>query len=77
MDINIQNTKIELIQWLTTLEDSSVIKKILELKQNETSNCWKKISDAEKKSIELGIKDADMGKLNPNSEAKKIYGKWL
>ena len=77
MDMNIQNTKIELIQWLTTLEDSSLIQKILELKESETKDWWNEISIAERKSIERGIADADEGKLKPNSEALKIYGKWL
>jgi predicted transcriptional regulator len=35
------------------------------------------ISDSEKKAIESGIADANDGKLNSHSEAKKIYGKWL
>jgi malonyl CoA-acyl carrier protein transacylase len=77
MEINIQNAKIELIQWLTTLEDSSLIQKILDLRKNETKDWWNEISESEKESIELGLLDADKGKLNPNSEAKKIYGKWL
>lgn len=77
MEINIQNAKIELIQWLTTLEDSSLIQKIIDLRKSETKDWWNEISDAEKKSIEKGILDADNGKLKPNSDAKKIYGKWL
>ena len=77
MDINIQNAKIELIQWLTTLEDSSLIQKIMDLRKNETKDWWNDISDAEKKSIEIGLSDADNGKLKSNSEAEKIYGKWL
>ncbi|WP_445736494.1 hypothetical protein [Mariniflexile sp.] len=77
MEINIQNAKIDLIQWLTTLEDSSIIKKIMELRNTENEDWWDKISDAEKESIELGLKDADNGNLKPHSEAKKIYGKWL
>lgn len=77
MGINIQNAKIELIQWLTTLEDSSLIQKIIDLKKSETKDWWSEISDAEKNSIELGIVDADNGKLKPNSEAKKLYGNWL
>ncbi len=77
MGINIQNAKIELIQWLTTLEDTSLLKKIMELRQSETKDWWNEISEAEKKSIESGISDADNGKLRPNSEARKIYGKWL
>ena len=77
MGIDIQNAKIDLIQWLTTLEDSSLIQKIIELKKKETQDWWNEISDAEKESIELGITDADNGNLKPNSEAKKIYEKWL
>jgi uncharacterized protein HemY len=77
MEINIQNAKIELIQWLTTLEDSSLIQKIMDLRKNETKDWWNEISDTEKKSIELGTSDAENGKLKPNSEAEKIYGKWL
>ncbi len=77
MEINIQSAKIELIQWLTTLEDSSVIQKIMDLRKNETKDSWNEISEAEKKSIELGLMDAEKGKLNPNSEAEKIYGRWL
>ncbi|PKR81283.1 hypothetical protein CW751_05540 [Brumimicrobium salinarum] len=77
MEMNIQNEKIELIQWLTTLEDSALIQKIIELRHSETKDWAKEISDSEKKSIELGLSDADNGRLKPNSEAKKIYGKWL
>ncbi|MBF8148931.1 hypothetical protein ITJ86_03430 [Winogradskyella sp. F6397] len=77
MEPNIQNAKIELIQWLTTLEDSSLIQKIMDLRKNETKDWWNEISDAEKESIEIGLSDADNGKLKSNSEAEKIYGKWL
>ena len=45
MEINIQNAKIELIQWLTTLEDSSLIQKIIELRKKETKDWWNEISD--------------------------------
>ena len=77
MEVNIQNAKIDLIQWLTTIEDSSIIQKIMELRNNEKEDWWNKISNAEKESVELGISDADNGNLKPHSEAKKIYEKWL
>jgi len=77
MELNIQKAKIDLIQWLTTIEDSSVIQKIMELRNTENKDWWNEISDIEKKSIELGISDADNGNLKPHSEAKKIYEKWL
>jgi len=77
MDINLQNKKIELIQWLSTLNDESVIEKIIKLRESEKSDWWEEISEEEKRSIEQGIKDADSGKLNPHSEANKLYEKWL
>ena len=77
METNIQRAKIELIQWLTTVEDKSIIQRILELRKNETKDWWDEISDSEKKAIESGIFDANEGKLNSHSEAKKIYEKWL
>ncbi|WP_298248411.1 hypothetical protein [uncultured Christiangramia sp.] len=77
MDINIQNKKIELIQWLSTLNDESIIEKVMKLRESEKTDWWKEISNEEKKSIEKGIQDADSGKLRSHSEAKKIYEKWL
>ena len=77
MEANIQNIKIELIQWLTTLDDSSLIQKILDLRKNQTKDWWTELSEAEMISIEKGISDADNDKLNSHSEARKIYGKWL
>jgi len=77
MDINIQNKKIELIQWLSTLNDESIIEKVMKLRENEKTDWWKEISKEERKSIENGIQDADSGKLKSHSEAKKLYEKWL
>ena len=77
MEINIQNTKIELIQWLTTLEDKSLIEKILDLRKSEISNWVNDSSENELQSIKKGITDADNGNLKPHSEARKVYEKWL
>ena len=77
MDLNIQNKKIELIQWLSTLNDMSIIEKIIKLREQEKSDWWNEISASEKKSIEKGIIDADSGKLNSHSDVKKNYEKWL
>jgi len=77
MEMNLQNTKIELIQWLTSLDDTSLIQKIIDLRNKETKDWWNETSDLEKSSIEKGILDAKNGKLNPHSEARKVYEKWL
>jgi len=77
MDINIQNRKIELIQWITTLNDSSIIEKLLKVRESESKDWWSEISEEEKQSIKKGVEEADNGSLNPHSEARALYEKWL
>lgn len=76
-NINILNKKLELIQWLSTIEDSLIIDKIMDLRKKESKDWWNSISESEKESIELGLKDAESGKLNPHSKARELYKKWL
>ncbi|MFY0481261.1 hypothetical protein ACI6PS_01545 [Flavobacterium sp. PLA-1-15] len=77
IDLKIQNTKLELIQWLSTLEDATILEKIMDLRKRENKDWWNSISELEKESIEEGLKDAVAGKLNSHSNARKLYEKWL
>ena len=77
MNIQTLNEKLELIQWLSTLEDDSIIKKLMQLRKEETKDWWNSISEEEKKSIEKGISEADNGELKSHAEARKLYEKWL
>lgn len=75
--IDISSKKLELIQWLSTIENVSIIEKIMDLKKKENSDWWRTLSESEKESIEIGLKDAENGKLNPHSKARDLYEKWL
>lgn len=77
MEKDLKAAKIELIQWLTTLENKELIQKIMALRKDDVKDWSHELSSSEKSSIKLGIADADGGKVKPNSDAKKIYGKWL
>lgn len=77
MDSHIINEKLELIQWLSTLEDTAIIKKLIQFRKEETKDWWESVSDEEKKSIERGISEADKNEVKPHSEARKLYEKWL
>jgi hypothetical protein len=77
IELNILNKKLELIQWLSTIEDSTIIEKIMDLRKKESKDWWNSISESEKESIEKGLLDADAGKLNPHSNARELYEKWL
>ena len=75
-NLQIQNKKLELIQWLSTIEDLNFLEKISELISRENKKDWADtISEFERKSIEKGIAQANAGKLNPHSKAREIYGK--
>ncbi len=76
VSVSLQSKKLELIQWLSTVDDVSVINKILDLKKKENKDWWNSVSDDEKQSVELGILDAEAGKLNSNNKARKLYEKY-
>ncbi len=76
-ELNILSQKLELIQWLSSIEDSAMIEKIANLRKKESIDWWNLISENEKQSIDLGISDAQSGKLNPHSKARELYEKWL
>lgn len=77
IELSILNKKLELIQWLSTIEDLSTIEKIIDLRRSENKDWWDSISEDEKEAIESGLKDAETGKLNPHIKARKLYEKWL
>jgi hypothetical protein len=54
----------------------SILDKIIDLRNKESKDWWNSISKQEKESIELGLKDAESGKLNPHSKARELYEKW-
>ena len=77
MATNLQERKIELIQWLSVIDDVTLLEKIADLKEQNSSDWWDDISKIEKDSIDLGLADADAGNLKPHSEARATYEKWL
>lgn len=77
MEMNIQAAKLELIQWLSTIDNPAIIEKIRAIRNSEKEDWWNQLSSHEKESINKGIEDADAGKLNDHEEARKLYEKWL
>lgn len=73
--MNIQAKKYQLIEWITSIQDVRLIDRLAKI--SEESDWWDDISDAEKESIERGLKDLDEGRYVDHSEAKKLYEKYL
>ena len=76
-DTQILYKKIDLIQWLSSLEDKVIIEKLLQFRKAETKDWWETTSDQVKASVIKGIEDANKKKLKSHSSARKLYERWL
>lgn len=77
--MNIQTEKLELIEWISKLNDSSMIEKIRELKlsYSKSKDWWDYLEKDELESIERGLRDFEEGRTHSHEVAKSIYGKYL
>ena len=77
--MNIQTAKLDLIAWISKLNDTSIINKLSTLKNDYSSSTdfWDNLSQAEIDSIERGLADFENGKVHTQEEAKKVYEKYL
>jgi len=76
--MNIESEKLDIINWIISLSDETIIEKIKFLKNYEKSNdWWDEISDEVKASIDRGLEDVKAGRITVHEEVKKTYEKWL
>lgn len=68
--------KLELIQWLTKLEDSETLDylKIVMDSRETRSDWWHDLTDDQKSGIERGLADIDAGRVHSHEEVKLKYG---
>lgn len=67
--------KIELIEWLTKLDDEDTINYLKIVKDSKSFNndWWDELTIEQKEGIERGIRDIDEGNIVPHEEIKKRY----
>lgn len=77
--MNIQTEKLNLIEWISRLNDSSMIDNLRTIMDNysKSKDWYDDLNDAELESINRGLKDIQEGRLHSHEEAKKIYEKYL
>ena len=68
--------KLELIEWLSKLDDRSTIEylKIVKDSAKKSEDWWHTISDEEKAGIERGLKDVEEGRTHTHEFVKEKYG---
>lgn len=78
--MNAYAEKVDIIQWIAGLEDKSTLrqlKKIKELSDNQKHDWIDTVSQKERESLLRGIDDSANGRVQPHSEVRKKYEKWL
>jgi hypothetical protein len=74
--MNLETRKINIISWVSHLQDEKTLSRIEEL-QSQKDDWWNLISDEEKAEIEEGMQQADRGELKSTDEVLSKYKKWL
>lgn len=77
--MNIQNEKLNLIEWISKLNDTRIIDKLKELKDDysKSKDWWDTLKKEELDSINKGLKDFEEGRTHSHDTARKIYEKHL
>lgn len=75
--MNIQIEKLDLIEWIAKLNDSSIIKELSEFKSKHSQNIDIELHKEELESIERGLKDLKDGKVHSHESARNVYAKYL
>jgi hypothetical protein len=71
MDIAVK--KIELIEWLSRLQDEKLIKKVEGLRKESEADWWNSLTADQQEDIEAGIADLETGR---KKDFKKVLSKY-
>ncbi|PIQ22407.1 MAG: hypothetical protein COW65_03340 [Cytophagales bacterium CG18_big_fil_WC_8_21_14_2_50_42_9] len=73
--MGLEAIKLELIEWLTKLEDEDTIEYLKVVKDSKSENdWWEDLTPEQKIGIETGLKDIDAGRVTSHEEVKKRFG---
>ena len=72
MNTSAVSQKLDLIHWITEINDISVLAQVNAIKENTTS-----VAGAESLSIKRGLDDFQQGRVVSHEQVKKRYEKWL
>ena len=74
--MGIKAIKLELIEWLSNLQDSETLEYLKFVKDSDSkeNDWWHDLSDEVKAGIKRGLADVDAGRVVSHEEVKKKYG---
>ena len=74
--MDIQAEKLNLMKWLSDVNEVSVIQQFIILKNTQQTDWWEVISEDEKIEIETGLAEADKGEVLAHEEVMSKYQKY-
>lgn len=75
-DMNIEATKLELMQLLLHTQKESLLLRIKAILEEEHEDWWNGMSKDEQEEIELGLIQANKGEFTDNKKVMKRFDKW-
>ena len=77
--MNIQAEKLNLIEWISRLNDTSIIDKLKNIQNDysKSQDWWDTLNKEELDSINRGLKDFEERRVHSHDSARKIYEKYL
>ena len=77
--MNIQTEKLDLIEWISRLNDTTIIDRLKTIKEDysKSNDWWDALKKEEIDSINRGLKDFEEGRIHSHDIARKIYEKYL
>ena len=71
--MDIQTSKIELAKLILSIDNQTVLDKIIDILKSEEGDFWNDLSDEAKEEINIGIKQLDSGKrISINDFLKRV-----
>lgn len=74
--MNIEATKLELMQLLLQTQKESLLMKIKTILEEEQEDWWSEMSKDEQDEIKTGLAQADKGEFIANEKVMKRFDKW-
>lgn len=77
--MDIQTEKLNLIEWISKLEDASLINELMKIKEGHlNSEDWaNSLKQEELESIKRGLTDFENKNVHSHETARRIYEKYL
>ena len=74
--MGLEAIKLELIEWLTKLDDKDTINylKVVKDSSSEKKDWWHSLSEDQKQGIKRGLLDIEEGRVIDHEDVKKKYG---